>query len=93
MHRGPEVLTVETPAPSGWADLGHAVDDPGGVAVALVGLGRRLEQTQSAAPVRDATNTPSHTDRKARRRQQKKKIALGHKADDHGDKPTWEPSM
>lgn len=80
-------------APSGWADLGHAVDDPGGVAAALVGLGRRLEQTQSAAPVRDATTMPSHTDRKARRKQQEKKIALGHKADDHGDKPTWEPSM
>lgn len=82
-----------TPAPSGWADLGHTVDDPGGVAASLVGLGRRLEQTQSAAPVRDATTTPSHTDRKTRRRQQEKKIALGHKADDHGDKPTWEPSM
>ena len=82
-----------TSAPSGWADLGHTVDDPGGVAAALVGLGRRLEQTQSAAPVRDATTTPSHTDRKARRRQQEKKIALGHKADDHEDKPTWEPSM
>lgn len=82
-----------TPAPSGWADLGHTVDDPGGVAASLVGLGRRLEQTQSAAPVRDATTTPSHTDRKTRRRQQEKKIALGHKADDHEDKPTWEPSM
>lgn len=82
-----------TPAPSGWADLGHTVDDPGGVAASLVGLGRRLEQTQSAAPVRDATTMPSHTDRKARRKQQEKKIALGHKADDHGDKPTWEPSM
>lgn len=82
-----------TPAPSGWADLGYAVDDYGGVAAALVGLGRRLEQTQSAAPVRDATTTPSHTDRKTRRRQQEKKIALGHKADDHEDKPTWEPSM
>lgn len=85
--------TQPTPAPSGWADLGHTVDDCGGVAVALVGLGRRLEQTQSAAPVRDATTTPSHTDRKTRRRQQEKKIALGHKADDHEDKPTWEPSM
>lgn len=82
-----------TPAPSGWADLGHTVDDPGGIAASLVGLGRRLEQTQSAAPVRDATTTPSHTDRKTRRRQQEKKIALGHKADDHEDKPTWEPSM
>lgn len=82
-----------TPAPSGWADLGHTVDDPGGVAASLVGLGRRLEQTQSAAPVRDATTTPFHTDRKTRRRQQEKKIALGHKADDHEDKPTWEPSM
>ena len=82
-----------TPASSGWADLGYAVDDFGGVGASLVGLGRRLEQTQSAAPVRDATTTPSHTDRKIWRRQQEKKIALGHKADDHEDKPTWEPSM
>ena len=82
-----------TPASSGWADLGYAVDDFGGVGASLVGLGRRLEQTQSAAPVRDATTTPSHTDRKIWRRQQEKKFALGHKADDHEDKPTWEPSM
>lgn len=35
----------------------------------------------------------THTDRKTRRRQREKIIALGQKADDHEDKPTWEPSM
>ena len=34
-----------------------------------------------------------HTDRKTLRRQRQKKIALGHKEDDHADDPTWQQSM
>ena len=32
-------------------------------------------------------------DRKTLRREQQKKIALGHKADDHEDEPTWQQTM
>ena len=34
-----------------------------------------------------------HTDRKTLRQQQQKKIALGHKEDDHANEPTWQQSM
>ena len=62
------------PAP----DWGHAV---GGV----VQLGKDLEHIQSDLPVRDATTMHQHTDRKLRQKERQKKIALGHKADDHED--------
>ena len=31
-----------------------------------------------------------HTDKKALRREKAKKIALGHKEDDHEEEPTWQ---
>ncbi len=62
----------------------------GSPASALVGLGHRLEQLQSAKPV-----TPAHhyTDSKALRKEREKKIALGHKADDHEDEQNWQQTM
>jgi len=57
----------------------------GGLADDLVGLGRTLEGGQDAVPVRDATTMHQHTDRKLRQKERQKKIALGHKADDHED--------
>ncbi len=49
----------------------------------LVQLGKAVERGPDAAPVRDATTTHQHTDKKALRKERKKKIALGHKPDDH----------
>ena len=43
--------------------------------------------------MRDATTTHEHGARKALRREQEKKIALGHKADDHEEEQTWEQTM
>ena len=62
----------------------------GSTAFALVELGHRLEQLQPAAPV-----TPAHhyTDSKALRKEREKKIALGHKADDHEDEQNWQQTM
>ena len=57
----------------------------GGLADDLVRLGRALESSPDAVPVRDATTTHQHTDRKLRQKERQKKIALGHKADDHED--------
>ena len=34
-----------------------------------------------------------HADKKTLRQQRQKRIALGHKKDDHADEPTWQQSM
>ena len=57
----------------------------GGLAGDLVRLGRTLEGGQDTVPVRDATTMHQHADRKTLRRERVKKIALGHKPDDHED--------
>ena len=61
-------------------------------ASALVGLGHRLEQLQPVAPVMPARH---YTDRKALQKEREKKIALGHKADDHEDEVSydWQQTM
>lgn len=72
--------TQDTPAPS---LMGMALGRPGhgGLAYDLVRLGRALEQSGDsplpAVPVSD------HIDRKRRAELQRKRIAAGHKADDH----------
>lgn len=65
----------------------------GGLADDLVRLGRSLERGADADPVRDATTTHQHGDRKALRREREKKIALGHKEDDHEEELTLEQTM
>ena len=65
----------------------------GGLAGDLVRLGRALERSADADPVRDTTTTYQHGDRKTLWREQEKKIALGHKEDDHEEEPTWQQTM
>ena len=57
----------------------------GGLADDLVRLGRTLEGGRDTVPVRDATTMHQHTDRKLRQKERQKKIAMGHKPDDHED--------
>ena len=59
----------------------------------LVQLGKAVERDSGADPVRDATTTHQHTDKKTLRKEREKKIALGHKEDDHGEEQTWEQTM
>ena len=73
-------------ADSPVVDWGRAV---GG----LVQLGKTLERDAHADPVRDATTTHHHGDKKALRKEREKKIAMGHKADDHEEEQKWEQSM
>ena len=73
---------ADDPAP----DWGHAV---GG----LVQLGKALERDQDADPVRDATTTHRHSDKKALRKEREKKIALGHKEDDYEEEQNWQQTM
>lgn len=59
----------------------------------MVQLGRALERTGGTAPVNDATTIHAHSDRKMLRAEREKKIAHGHKEDDHAEEPTWQQTM
>lgn len=75
-------------AQSGLA-VGHS--DPSGLAGDLVRLGHRLEHHQSPAPTAPVVG---HHDRKALSKERKKKITMGHKADDHEEQQqTWQQKM
>lgn len=75
------------PAPAGNYG-GH-----GGLADHLVRLGRRLERGADVDSVTDSTTMRHRSDRKTLRREQEKKIALGHKEDDHEEEQTWQQTM
>lgn len=77
---------------SQYSGIDLSADGGGSTASALVGLGHRLEQLQPVAPVMPARH---YTDRKALQKEQEKKIALGHKADDHEDEVSyaWQQTM
>ena len=86
--------TAQTAAAApGWSHMDSPADGNGSVAFAVVGLGYRLEQSQAAAPVMDSTTMHPRTDRKTLRQERQKKIALGHKEDDHEEEPTWQQTM
>ena len=87
-----QAAQTATAAP-GWSHMDSPADGSGGIASAVVGLGYRLEQSQSAEPVMDSTTMHPHTDRKALRMQQQKKIAQGHAQDDHEEEQTWQQTM
>lgn len=80
--------TQDTPAQTqaGMA-VGHP--DPGGVIRSVAALGHTLERGQPPAPV----PVTGHSDRKALSQEQRKKISLGHKADDHEEQQTWQQKM
>jgi len=84
--------TQTAAATPGWSHMGGSADGDGGVASALVGLGHRLEQLQPAEPVIPARH---HTDRKVLQKEREKKIALGHKTDNHEDEVSydWQQTM
>ena len=75
-----------------YSGIDLSADGDGSTASALVGLGHRLEQLQSAAP---GMPVQHHTDRKVLQKEREKKIALGHKADDHEDEVSydWQQTM
>ena len=75
-----------------YSGIDLSANGGGSTASALVGLGHRLEQLQPAAPVMPIQH---YTDRKVLQKEREKKIALGHKADDHEDEVSydWQQSM
>ena len=75
-------------APAGHSSgLGMAV--PHSDSYSLVGdllqLGHDLERAGDGGPVKDSTTMPVHHESKQRRQEREKKIALGHRPDDHED--------
>lgn len=64
-----------------------------GLAGAVVRLGHALERSDDPVPINDAAVVHRHTDSKTLRREREKKIALGHKEDDHEDIQTWQQTM
>lgn len=87
-----QTAQTATAAP-GWSHMDSPADGDGSIASAVVGLGYRLEQSQSAAPVMDSTTMHPHTDKKTLRRERQIKIALGHKEDDHEEEQTWQQTI
>ena len=73
-----------------YSGIDLSADGGGSTASALVEFGHRLEQLQLAAPV---TPVHYHTDSKTLQKEREKKIALGHKADDHEDEQNWQQTM
>ena len=75
-----------------YSGIDLSANGGGSAASALVGLGHRLEQLRPAEPVIPARH---HTDRKVLQKEREKKIALGHKADDHEDEVSydWQQTM
>lgn len=64
---------------------GGSIADWGRAVGVVVQLGKDLEHISSDLPVRDATTMRQHGDRKLRQKERQKKIAMGHKPDDHED--------
>lgn len=75
-----------------YSGIDLSANGGGSTASALVGLGHRLEQLRPAAPVMPVQH---YTDKKALQKEREKKIALGHKADDHEDEVSydWQQTM
>ena len=75
-----------------YSGIDLSTDGDGSTASALVGLGHRLEQLQPAEAVIPVRH---YTDRKVLQKEREKKIALGHKADDHEDEVSydWQQTM
>ena len=73
---------------SGGDSAGH-----GGPADHPVRLSRSLGRGPGADPAMDSTTMHYHSDRKTLHKEQKKKIALGHKEDDHEEEQIWQQAM
>ena len=78
-----EDLRSDAGIPAAAGDTGRGVRDAHSLGDHIGHLLRAVEGTVDTAPVQDATTMPSHSDRKRLRKEQEKKIALGHKPDDH----------
>ena len=88
-----EAQTAQTvSAAPRWADGCGAGTNPTDIVSDLVLLGKRLEQSDPSY-ISDSTTKHAITDRKTLAKERRKKIALGHKEDDHEEEQTWQQTM
>ena len=87
------LFSTSDPATLALAGMAAAPGDAVGIAGAVVRLGRALERSDDTVPVSDAATAHKHADSKTLRREREKKIALGHKEDDHEEEQTWQQTM
>ena len=71
------------------AEPHHGVAHAGSVISGLARLGHDVEETLDKPSVYDATMRPEHIDSKSRRELLEKRIALGHRPDDH-EETQWQ---
>ena len=65
-----------------------------GLVGGLVRLEHALERAQDSGIVTDdSTLRPGPVDHKIREQQRQKRLAMGHRADDHEEEPTWKLTM
>lgn len=87
------LFSVGNPTAQTVAGVAAASGGVAGLAGTVVRLGRALEGSEDAAPLRDSTVIHRHADSKTLRKERQKKIALGHKEDDHEEEQTWQQTM
>ena len=88
-----QIQTTQTvPAGMGLDHGAHSGVDVGGAISSVVQLGRRMEQAQSHAPVIDGS-AHHHKDRKTWLNELDKRIAMGHREDDHEEEQRWQQKM
>ena len=86
-----KIQTTQTE--SAGMGMAHSADrgvDVGGIVSSVVQLGRRMEQPHT--PVIDGS-AHHHKDRKTWLNELDKRIAMGHKVDDHEDEQNWQQKM
>ena len=85
------------PAAHSLARPAFRADSPSGewgrAVGSVVQLGKALESASPDPGVTDTTNTHPHADQKLLKKERQKKIALGHKEDDHEDEQNWRQTM
>lgn len=88
------LLAYEITASANQAPPDMAADsgDLTGLLGDVAQLGHNLER-MADAPVADSTVMSSHTDSKALKKQREKKIAMGHKVDDHEEQKRYQQTM
>lgn len=87
------LFSANDSVPPTLGGMAAAPDGAGRIAGTVVRLGRTLERSDNPVPISDATTAHKHADSKTLRREREKKIALGHKEDDHEDMQTWQQTI
>ena len=83
--------TQAASAAPGRTDSSIFADGVGSLVHDVVVLGQAVERLDEPAPL--ILPSPVHIDKKRWKKLKEKKIALGHKKDDHGDEKIWQQNM